>query len=106
MAWIWPMGTWLVHSRPTTAPDAHRATLIHSSPTHSQHSFEVSQDPDFLPLAIWMPQGCTTKFNLYLGADFKFYTKLYFLRFRLSARVVENGSKQGTCDADKVILTV
>nr|XP_027787759.1 protein SHQ1 homolog isoform X2 [Marmota flaviventris] len=65
-------------------------------------AFELSQDPDFLTVAIRVPYARASEFDVYFeGADFKFYAKPYFLRLTLPGRVVENGSEQGSYDADK-----
>ncbi|KAM4799959.1 protein SHQ1 homolog isoform X4 [Urocitellus parryii] len=70
-------------------------------------AFELSQDPDFLTVAIRVPYARASEFDVYFeGADFKFYAKPYFLRLTLPGRVVENGSEQGSYDADKGIFTI
>uniref|UniRef100_A0A8D2B9X3 Protein SHQ1 homolog n=1 Tax=Sciurus vulgaris TaxID=55149 RepID=A0A8D2B9X3_SCIVU len=70
-------------------------------------AFELSQDPDFLTVAIRVPYARASEFDVYFeGADFKFYAKPYFLRLTLPGRVVENGSEQGSYDAEKGIFTI
>ncbi|XP_053455025.1 protein SHQ1 homolog isoform X2 [Nycticebus coucang] len=72
-------------------------------------AFDLSQDPDFLTIAIRVPYARVSEFDVYFeGTDFKFYAKPYFLRRVLGAwrltlpgRIVENGSEQGSYDADK-----
>ncbi|KAL6094310.1 hypothetical protein STEG23_027734 [Scotinomys teguina] len=49
---------------------------------------------------------CASELDWYLGVGFKFYTKLYFLRLTLPGRIVENGSEQGSYDADKESFTI
>lgn len=71
----------------------------------SQCGFELNQDHSFLAVAICI-QRCAYEFNLYLGVIFKFYSKLYFLRFTLPGRTVENGSEQGSYDAGKGSFTI
>ncbi|XP_048212121.1 protein SHQ1 homolog [Perognathus longimembris pacificus] len=70
-------------------------------------AFDLSQDPDFLTVAIRVPYARVSEFDVYFeGVDFKFYAKPYFLRLNLPGRVVENGSEQGSYDADKGIFTI
>ncbi|KAM7062704.1 protein SHQ1 homolog isoform 1-T1 [Molossus nigricans] len=70
-------------------------------------SFDLSQDPDFLTIAIRVPHARVSEFDVYFqGVDFKFYAKPYFLRLTLPGRIVENGSEQGSYDADKGIFTI
>ncbi|XP_053455024.1 protein SHQ1 homolog isoform X1 [Nycticebus coucang] len=77
-------------------------------------AFDLSQDPDFLTIAIRVPYARVSEFDVYFeGTDFKFYAKPYFLRRVLGAwrltlpgRIVENGSEQGSYDADKGIFTI
>ncbi|XP_049718385.1 protein SHQ1 homolog [Elephas maximus indicus] len=70
-------------------------------------AFDLSQDPDFLTVAIRVPYARVSEFDVYFeGVDFKFYAKPYFLRLTLPGRVVENGSEQGSYDADKGIFTI
>ncbi|XP_045717921.2 protein SHQ1 homolog isoform X2 [Mirounga angustirostris] len=65
-------------------------------------AFDLSQDPDFLTVAIRVPYARVSEFDVYFeGVDFKFYAKPYFLRLTLPGRVVENGSEQGSYDTDK-----
>nr|KAF6476174.1 SHQ1, H/ACA ribonucleoprotein assembly factor [Rousettus aegyptiacus] len=65
-------------------------------------AFDLSQDPDFLTIAIRVPYARVSEFDVYFkGVDFKFYAKPYFLRLTLPGRIVENGSEQGSYDADK-----
>lgn len=70
-------------------------------------AFDLSQDPDFLTIAIRVPYARVSEFEVYFeGSDFKFYAKPYFLRLTLPGRIVENGSEQGSYDADKGIFTI
>ncbi|XP_037006164.2 protein SHQ1 homolog [Artibeus jamaicensis] len=70
-------------------------------------AFDLSQDPDFLTIAIRVPYARVSEFDVYFqGFDFKFYAKPYFLRLTLPGRIVENGSEQGSYDADKGIFTI
>ncbi|EDK99375.1 SHQ1 homolog (S. cerevisiae), isoform CRA_c, partial [Mus musculus] len=70
-------------------------------------AFELTQDCDFLTVAIRVPHARASEFDVYFeGVDFKFYAKPYFLRLTLPGRIVENGSEQGTYDADKGIFTI
>nr|XP_045717920.1 protein SHQ1 homolog isoform X1 [Mirounga angustirostris] len=70
-------------------------------------AFDLSQDPDFLTVAIRVPYARVSEFDVYFeGVDFKFYAKPYFLRLTLPGRVVENGSEQGSYDTDKGIFTI
>nr|XP_044610554.1 protein SHQ1 homolog [Equus asinus] len=70
-------------------------------------AFDLSQDPDFLTVAIRVPYARVSEFDVYFeGVDFKFYAKPYFLRLTLPGRIVENGSEQGSYDADKGIFTI
>ncbi|KAL2803526.1 protein SHQ1-like protein [Daubentonia madagascariensis] len=70
-------------------------------------AFDLSQDPDFLTIAIRVPYARVSEFDVYFeGTDFKFYAKPYFLRLTLPGRIVENGSEQGSYDADKGIFTI
>ncbi|XP_012379789.1 protein SHQ1 homolog isoform X2 [Dasypus novemcinctus] len=70
-------------------------------------AFDLSQDPDFLIVAIRVPYARVSEFDVYFeGVDFKFYAKPYFLRLNLPGRIVENGSEQGSYDADKGIFTI
>ncbi|XP_036074692.1 protein SHQ1 homolog isoform X5 [Rousettus aegyptiacus] len=70
-------------------------------------AFDLSQDPDFLTIAIRVPYARVSEFDVYFkGVDFKFYAKPYFLRLTLPGRIVENGSEQGSYDADKGIFTI
>ncbi|XP_004738424.1 protein SHQ1 homolog isoform X2 [Mustela putorius furo] len=65
-------------------------------------AFDLSQDPDFLTIAIRVPYARVSEFDVYFeGVDFKFYAKPYFLRLTLPGRVVENGIEQGSYDTDK-----
>ncbi|XP_076984808.1 protein SHQ1 homolog isoform X2 [Tamandua tetradactyla] len=65
-------------------------------------AFDLSQDSDFLIVAIRVPYARVSEFDVYFeGADFKFYAKPYYLRLTLPGRIVENGSEQGSYDADK-----
>ena len=44
-------------------------------------AFDLSQDPDFLTVAIRVPYARVSEFDVYFeGVDFKFYAKPYFLR--------------------------
>ena len=44
-------------------------------------AFELSQDRDFLTVAIRVPHARASEFDVYFeGVDFKFYAKPYFLR--------------------------
>ncbi|KAI2530437.1 SHQ1, H/ACA ribonucleoprotein assembly factor [Homo sapiens] len=44
-------------------------------------AFDLSQDPDFLTIAIRVPYARVSEFDVYFeGSDFKFYAKPYFLR--------------------------
>lgn len=44
-------------------------------------AFDLSQDPDFLTIAIRVPYARASEFDVYFkGVDFKFYAKPYFLR--------------------------
>ncbi|XP_052578002.1 protein SHQ1 homolog [Peromyscus californicus insignis] len=70
-------------------------------------AFELSQDRDFLTVAIRVPHARVSEFDVYFeGVDFKFYAKPYFLRLTLPGRIVENGGEQGSYDADKGIFTI
>ncbi|XP_076984809.1 protein SHQ1 homolog isoform X3 [Tamandua tetradactyla] len=70
-------------------------------------AFDLSQDSDFLIVAIRVPYARVSEFDVYFeGADFKFYAKPYYLRLTLPGRIVENGSEQGSYDADKGIFTI
>lgn len=70
-------------------------------------AFDLSQDPDFLTIAIRVPYARVSEFDVYFkGVDFKFYAKPYFLRLTLPGRIIENGSEQGSYDADKGIFTI
>ncbi|KAM6176851.1 protein SHQ1 homolog [Erethizon dorsatum] len=70
-------------------------------------AFDLSQDSDFLTVAIRLPYARVSEFDVYFeGVDFKFYAKPYFLRLTLPGRIVENGSEQGSYDADKGIFTI
>ncbi|XP_025741343.1 protein SHQ1 homolog [Callorhinus ursinus] len=70
-------------------------------------AFDLSQDPDFLTVAIRVPYARVSEFDVYFeGVDFKFYAKPYFLRLTLPGRVVENGNEQGSYDTDKGIFTI
>ncbi|XP_029418667.1 protein SHQ1 homolog [Nannospalax galili] len=70
-------------------------------------AFELSQDHDFLTVAIRVPHARAAEFDVYFeGVDFKFFAKPYFLRLTLPGRIVENGSEQGSYDADKGIFTI
>ncbi|XP_021046642.1 protein SHQ1 homolog [Mus pahari] len=70
-------------------------------------AFELTQDCDFLTVAIRVPHARASEFDVYFeGTDFKFYAKPYFLRLTLPGRIVENGSEQGSYDADKGIFTI
>ncbi|XP_065791359.1 protein SHQ1 homolog [Muntiacus reevesi] len=70
-------------------------------------AFDLSQDPDFLTVAIRVPYARVSEFDVYFeGVDFKFYAKPYFLRLTLPGRIVENGNEQGSYDADKGIFTI
>ncbi|XP_075839456.1 protein SHQ1 homolog isoform X3 [Microtus pennsylvanicus] len=70
-------------------------------------AFELSQDRDFLTVAIRVPHARASEFDVYFeGVDFKFYAKPYFLRLTLPGRIVENGSEQGSYDVDKGIFTI
>ncbi|XP_058419125.1 protein SHQ1 homolog isoform X1 [Diceros bicornis minor] len=70
-------------------------------------AFDLSQDSDFLTVAIRVPYARVSEFDVYFeGVDFKFYAKPYFLRLTLPGRIVENGSEQGSYDADKGIFTI
>ncbi|XP_037656305.1 protein SHQ1 homolog [Choloepus didactylus] len=70
-------------------------------------AFDLSQDPDFLTVAIRVPYARVSEFDVYFeGVDFKFYAKPYFLRLTLPGRIVENGSERGSYDADKGIFTI
>nr|XP_012642865.1 protein SHQ1 homolog [Microcebus murinus] len=70
-------------------------------------AFDLSQDPGFLTVAIRVPHARVSEFDVYFeGADFRFYAKPYFLRLTLPGRIVENGSEQGSYDADKGIFTI
>ncbi|KAK2504411.1 hypothetical protein MC885_019139 [Smutsia gigantea] len=76
-------------------------------------AFDLSQDPNFLTIAIRVPYARVSEFDVYFeGVDFKFYAKPYFLR-RVPGvcpwkerRIVENGSEQGAYDADKGTFTI
>lgn len=49
-------------------------------------AFDLSQDPDFLTIAIRVPYARVSEFEVYFeGSDFKFYAKPYFLRRVLGA---------------------
>ncbi|EDK99373.1 SHQ1 homolog (S. cerevisiae), isoform CRA_a [Mus musculus] len=66
-------------------------------------AFELTQDCDFLTVAIRVPHARASEFDVYFeGVDFKFYAK----PLTLPGRIVENGSEQGTYDADKGIFTI
>ncbi|XP_005885133.1 PREDICTED: protein SHQ1 homolog isoform X2 [Myotis brandtii] len=70
-------------------------------------AFDLSQDPDFLTVAIRVPHARVSEFDVYFqGVDFRFYAKPYFLRLTLPGRIVENGSEKGSYDADKGIFTI
>ncbi|XP_006903062.1 PREDICTED: protein SHQ1 homolog [Elephantulus edwardii] len=70
-------------------------------------AFDLSQDPCFLTVAIRVPYARVSEFDVYFeGVDFRFYAKPYFLRLTLPGRIVENGSEQGSYDADKGIFTI
>ncbi|XP_045848306.1 protein SHQ1 homolog [Meles meles] len=70
-------------------------------------AFDLSQDPDFLTIAIRVPYARVSEFDVYFeGVNFKFYAKPYFLRLTLPGRVVENGIEQGSYDTDKGIFTI
>ncbi|KAL1790789.1 SHQ1-like, partial [Sigmodon hispidus] len=70
-------------------------------------AFELSQDHDFLTITIRVPHARASEFDVYFEeVDFKFYAKPYFLRLTLPGRIVENGSEQGSYDADKGIFTI
>nr|XP_051707431.1 protein SHQ1 homolog isoform X4 [Oryctolagus cuniculus] len=70
-------------------------------------AFDLSQDADFLTVAIRVPYVRVSEFDVYFeGVDFKFYAKPYFLRLTLPGRIVENGSEQGSYDADKGVFTI
>uniref|UniRef100_A0A8C3YSF5 Protein SHQ1 homolog n=1 Tax=Catagonus wagneri TaxID=51154 RepID=A0A8C3YSF5_9CETA len=70
-------------------------------------AFDLSQDPDFLTIAIRVPYARVSEFDVYFeGLDFKFYAKPYFLRLTLPGRIVENGSEQGSYDANEGIFTI
>ncbi|XP_051010952.1 protein SHQ1 homolog [Acomys russatus] len=70
-------------------------------------AFELSQDSDFLTVAIRVPHARISEFDVYFeGVDFKFYAKPYFLRLTLPGRIVENGTEQESYDADKGIFTI
>ncbi|XP_059246144.1 protein SHQ1 homolog [Mustela nigripes] len=70
-------------------------------------AFDLSQDPDFLTIAIRVPYARVSEFDVYFeGVDFKFYANPYFLRLTLPGRVVENGIEQGSYDTDKGIFTI
>ncbi|XP_060058842.1 protein SHQ1 homolog isoform X2 [Erinaceus europaeus] len=70
-------------------------------------AFDLSQDPDFLIIAIRVPYARVSEFDVYFeGVDFKFYAKPYFLRLTLPGRITENGNEQGSYDADKGIFTI
>ncbi|KAM6169947.1 protein SHQ1 homolog [Rhynchocyon petersi] len=70
-------------------------------------AFDLSQDSTFLTIAICVPYARVSEFDVYFeGVDFKFYAKPYFLRLTLPGRILENGSEQGTYDADKGIFTI
>ncbi|XP_019482095.1 PREDICTED: protein SHQ1 homolog isoform X1 [Hipposideros armiger] len=70
-------------------------------------AFDLSQDPDFLIIAIRVPYARVSEFDVYFkGVDFKFYAKPYFLRLTLPGRIIENGSEQGSYDADKGLFTI
>lgn len=44
-------------------------------------AFDLSQDPDFLTIAIRVPYARVSEFDVYFqGVDFKFYARPYFLR--------------------------
>ncbi|TKC40574.1 hypothetical protein EI555_020254 [Monodon monoceros] len=44
-------------------------------------AFDLSQDPDFLTVAIRVPYARVSEFDVYFeGVDFRFYAKPYFLR--------------------------
>lgn len=44
-------------------------------------AFELTQDRDFLTVAIRVPHARASEFDVYFeGVDFKFYAKPYFLR--------------------------
>nr|XP_019572612.1 PREDICTED: protein SHQ1 homolog isoform X3 [Rhinolophus sinicus] len=70
-------------------------------------AFDLSQDPDFLTIAIRVPYARVSEFDVYFkGVDFKFYAKPYFLRLTLPGRIIENGSERGSYDADKGLFTI
>uniref|UniRef100_A0A5F4VT69 Protein SHQ1 homolog n=1 Tax=Callithrix jacchus TaxID=9483 RepID=A0A5F4VT69_CALJA len=70
-------------------------------------AFDLSQEPDFLTIAIRVPYARVSEFDVYFeGSDFKFYAKPYFLRLTLPGRIVGNGSEQGSYDTDKGIFTI
>ncbi|XP_066100940.1 protein SHQ1 homolog isoform X1 [Saccopteryx bilineata] len=70
-------------------------------------AFDLSQDPDYLTIAVRVPYARVSEFDVYFqGQDFRFYAKPYFLRLNLPGRIVENGSEQGSYDADKGIFTI
>ncbi|EPQ01999.1 Protein SHQ1 like protein [Myotis brandtii] len=70
-------------------------------------AFDLSQDPDFLTVAIRVPHARVSEFDVYFqGFDFRFFAKPYFLRLTLPGRIVENGSEKGSYDADKGIFTI
>lgn len=50
-------------------------------------AFELSQDSEFLTVAIRIPHARASEFDVYFeGVDFKFYAKPYFLRRVPAAR--------------------
>ncbi|KAF0877801.1 SHQ1 protein, partial [Crocuta crocuta] len=66
-------------------------------------AFDLSQDPDFLTIAIRVPYARVSEFDVYFeGVDFRFYAK----PLTLPGRIVENGNEQGSYDADKGIFTI
>ncbi|XP_004612911.2 protein SHQ1 homolog [Sorex araneus] len=70
-------------------------------------AFDLSQDPDFLTVAIRVPYARVSEFDVYFeGVDFRFYARPYFLRLNLPGRIVENGREQGAYDADKGVFTI
>ncbi|XP_004629602.1 protein SHQ1 homolog [Octodon degus] len=70
-------------------------------------AFDLSQDADFLTVAIRLPYARVSEFDVYFeGVDFKFYAKPYFLRLTLPGRIIENGNEQGSYDADKGLFTI
>lgn len=58
-------------------------------------AFELSQDPDFLTVAIRVPHARVSELDVYFhGADFRFYAKPYFLR-RVAPRPGGSGRSSG-----------